>query len=76
MAVADIFTAITEDRPYRKGMIEDNAMHVIEQMANDSFIDSNIASLLKLHFDEINVSRKAAQAASIAEYERLMKPTS
>lgn len=76
MAVADIFTAITEDRPYRKGMTEDNAMHVLEQMANDLFIDSNVVSLLKVHFDDINVSRKAAQAASVEEYERLMKPTS
>ena len=25
MAVADVFTAVTEDRPYRKGMSEDNA---------------------------------------------------
>ena len=75
MAVADIFTAITEDRPYRKGMPDEKALHVIEQMANDSFIDSNVVSLLKLHFDEINTARKAAQAASSVEYERLLKVT-
>ena len=56
-------------------MTEDNAMHVIERMANDSFIDSNVVKLLKLHFDDINISRKTAQAASVIEYEQLMKST-
>jgi hypothetical protein len=57
-------------------MSEENALHVIEQMANDSFIDSNVVSVLKLHFDDINIARKAAQAASSVEYERLLKATS
>jgi len=75
MAVADVFTAITEDRPYRKGMTEDSAMHVLQQMADNSFLDSDLVSLLRMHFDDINLSRKVAQAASVEEYEQLIKST-
>jgi len=31
MAVADVFTAITENRPYRKGMMEAKAHQVIKK---------------------------------------------
>lgn len=75
MAVADVFTAITEDRPYRKGMTEDNAVHVLQQMADNSSLDSELVSLLRMHFDDVNLSRKTAQAASTEEYERLIKST-
>jgi HD-GYP domain-containing protein (c-di-GMP phosphodiesterase class II) len=74
MAVADVFTAITEDRPYRKGMSNDDALQVLQQMADNSALDSNIVSLLKLHFDGINSLRRAAQAASVEEYQRVLQP--
>ncbi|MBT9132940.1 MAG: 3'3'-cGAMP-specific phosphodiesterase 1 [Firmicutes bacterium] len=74
MAVADVFTAITEDRPYRKGMTSDRALQVLRQMAENSALDSHIVSLLELHFDEINSLRVAAQEASVEEYQRFLKP--
>ena len=74
MAVADVFTAITEDRPYRKGIPNDSALHVLQQMADNSALDSNIVSLLKLHLDDINSFRIAAQAASVEEYQELLQP--
>ncbi|MCG0276504.1 MAG: HD domain-containing protein, partial [Thermosediminibacteraceae bacterium] len=33
MAVADVFCAITEDRPYRKGMTKEEALNVLDEMA-------------------------------------------
>jgi HD-GYP domain-containing protein (c-di-GMP phosphodiesterase class II) len=75
MAVADVFTAITEDRPYRKGMPNDSALHVLQQMADNSALDSNIVSLLKLHLDDISSFRIAAQAASVEEYQEIATAT-
>jgi HD-GYP domain-containing protein (c-di-GMP phosphodiesterase class II) len=74
MAVADVFTAITEDRPYRKGMTSDRALQVLRQMAENSALDSRVVSLLGLHFDEINSLRVAAQEASVEEYQKSLQP--
>ncbi|OQA12619.1 MAG: Cyclic di-GMP phosphodiesterase response regulator RpfG [bacterium ADurb.Bin363] len=68
MALADVFTALSEDRPYRKGMSPDRAMKIIEEMANNSSLDKNILSLLRDHFDEINTCRTYAQEAARKEY--------
>lgn len=72
VAVADVFSAITEDRPYRKGMSSESALRVIQQMAADLALDFNIVSLLSLHFDHINSLRIAAQAASMEEYRQFV----
>lgn len=72
MAVADVFTAITEDRPYREAMPNDRALQTLQQMADDSILDSHMVSLLKLHFDEINSLRMAAQATKRLAYDEIM----
>jgi len=74
MAVADVFTAITEDRPYRKGMTSDRALLLLQQMADNSALDCSIISQLRLHFDEVNSFRKAAQAAAVEEYQQFLRP--
>ncbi len=74
MAVADVFTAITEDRPYRKGMTSDRALEVLQRMADNSALDSSIISLLRLHFDEVSSFRKAAQSAAVEEYQQFLLP--
>ena len=72
MAVADVFTAITEDRPYRKGMCSDSALQVLQKMADNSALDPSIVSLLTRHFDEINSFRISAQEPSVKEYQELI----
>ncbi len=62
VAVADVFTAITEDRPYRQGMSSEKALQVLQQMADDQALDARIVSLLSQHFETINSLRIAAQA--------------
>jgi HD-GYP domain-containing protein (c-di-GMP phosphodiesterase class II) len=68
MAVSDIFTAITEDRPYRKGMNKTESLKVVETMAKNNKIDTDIVSVLKLNYDEINSARIVAQKESSVEY--------
>jgi HD-GYP domain-containing protein (c-di-GMP phosphodiesterase class II) len=67
MAVADVFTAITEDRPYREGMTEERALKVLKGMAGQS-LDGNIVSVLEENYDDLNRARSAAQKRSLEEF--------
>lgn len=46
MAIADIFTALTEDRPYRKAMSPGEALALIQRGAG-TMVDSNLVDLAK-----------------------------
>ncbi len=59
MAVADIFSAITEDRPYRKGMDRDMAMKVMKENVEFGAISGEMVTLLHDHYDEIDEARAA-----------------
>lgn len=72
MAVADVFTAITEDRPYRSGMTRENAFNTLQGMVDNGKLDAYIVSLLKDHFEEVNSLRMAAQKVSTDEYKQIM----
>lgn len=61
MAVADVFTAITEDRPYRKGMDADRAKSVLREMTAEAQLDSRITDLLLHNYDELNRLREKVQ---------------
>jgi putative nucleotidyltransferase with HDIG domain len=61
MAVADVFTAITEDRPYRKGMSLEQARAVLDSMVADESLCPRVVVLLKEHIHEVNAVRKEAQ---------------
>lgn len=69
IAVADVFTAITEDRPYRKGMEDGRAVQILEQMTENGALDPNVVSVLKQHYDEINSIRKASQEEACRNYQ-------
>jgi HD-GYP domain-containing protein (c-di-GMP phosphodiesterase class II) len=71
MAVADVFTAITEDRPYRAGMDQDSAKKVINDMTDRKALDPDIVALLMSNFTELNAIRAAAQSAAKREYGKI-----
>ncbi len=68
MAVADIFTAITEERPYRKGMDKREGLKILNNMARNNKIDANIVSEVEKKFDEINKAREIAESAAKKDY--------
>jgi HD-GYP domain-containing protein (c-di-GMP phosphodiesterase class II) len=76
MAVADAFTAITEDRPYRRGMEPKKALSLLERMGDNKALDQDIISIIRRHFDEVNEVRMAAQAAVRDEYSEFEIPVS
>jgi len=69
MAVADVFTALTEDRPYRKGMAKEGALQVLRKMADDSELDKRVVTVLEEQFDTLNGLRADAQTRATREYE-------
>jgi HD-GYP domain-containing protein (c-di-GMP phosphodiesterase class II) len=69
MAIADVFTGITENRPYRKGMTREEALGVLHGMAAKGELDARLISLMETHYDAINRAREEAQAQAIREYE-------
>lgn len=72
MAVADIFTAISENRPYRQGMENKNIINVLINMVENKSIDGNIVHLLIDNFDEINNLRNEAQNMASITYEEFL----
>jgi HD-GYP domain-containing protein (c-di-GMP phosphodiesterase class II) len=61
MAVADIFTALTEDRPYRKGMEKEKVIAIFSEMISDGKIDKKAADILLENYEEMNEVRSKAQ---------------
>ncbi len=61
IAVADVFTAITEDRPYRKGMDRVQALNVLDQLVIDRAIDGDIVDALRADFGELLFIRSLSQ---------------
>lgn len=72
MAVADVFTALTEDRPYRKGMSNEQTLRILENMGKNNKLDAELVSLVKNNIARINGSRIAAQNKSRAEYKNFL----
>jgi len=75
MAVSDVLTAITEDRPYRPGMPQDKAMSVLDSMVAAKALDGEIVDLVRTHFDKVDSVRATAQRAALAEFDGYMEKT-
>lgn len=76
IAVADVFTAISEDRPYRKGMSDREALRVLKDMVKTSALDGKLVSLAESNYDVINSAREAAQQSSYQEYDEFISEQS
>ena len=72
IAVADYFTAITEDRPYRKGLHLDEALRLMQDMSNSGAFDPDIVSILVSNIDDINALRAVAQAGAAKDYRKFL----
>jgi HD-GYP domain-containing protein (c-di-GMP phosphodiesterase class II) len=68
MAVADVFTALTEDRPYRKGMGKKNSINALHLMAKDGELDKCLVDTVLSNFNEMDDLRKMAQEEAVLEY--------
>ncbi len=76
MAVADIFTAITEDRAYRKGMTPEQTVRVLKQMVADGSICPYSVSLALDNFDMLNTLRIKVQTMAGQDYQKAVQSVS
>lgn len=61
MAVADIFTALTENRPYRRGMDEARTAKILRDMVADGAIDGHVTEVLIVNYKMLDNIRSEAQ---------------
>jgi len=62
MAVADIFSALVEDRPYRKGMPRHKVEKILGDMVDGGSIDGDVVQLLASHYQEaVSLKDKASE---------------
>jgi len=76
MAVADVFTALAENRPYRAGMRRRETQGILDTMAKDHALNGNIVSLLSINYDAVDAARRQAQRAANLKYRTLEKMAS
>lgn len=69
MAVADIFTALAEDRPYRKRMERKEIETILKSKVKDNALDKKIVNLLIENFEEISSQVKEKQLLSLEVFE-------
>jgi HD-GYP domain-containing protein (c-di-GMP phosphodiesterase class II) len=69
IAVADIMTALTENRPYRHGMNRNNTTKILSSMVENGGIDEGIVKMANNNFSYINSERVKAQKQAQREYE-------
>jgi HD-GYP domain-containing protein (c-di-GMP phosphodiesterase class II) len=69
VAVADVVTALTEDRPYRMGMNRQKAEGVLSDMTKKLTLDADTVDLVTENYFYINDVRINAQREAQSEYD-------
>lgn len=68
LSVADIFSAITEVRPYRAGMDRERALGVMDDNVNAGGIDGDMVALLAENYSDVDAVRDEASRSEGARY--------
>ncbi len=71
MSVADAFSALTEDRPYRTSMRCKDALQIVRDMAKEGALDPNIVSMLAQNAEEIYDICMITGISAIEDYKQL-----
>lgn len=71
IAVADVFTALTEDRPYRASMSPAQALQVMGKMVVEHKLDGDVVALLQAHLRSINRACQRGQRIAAANFSRM-----
>ncbi|MDD5564212.1 MAG: HD domain-containing protein [Thermoanaerobaculaceae bacterium] len=71
VAVADVFTALTEDRPYRTGMDAAAVVRILRRMGGGA-LDADLTALVGAHAADLNAERAQAQGRAKIAYESFL----
>ena len=75
MTVADIFSAITEVRPYRKGMPKEKVIEVMRENVERGEISEYLVEILIAHYDEIDAVRAESSREAGRRYFNAIEET-
>lgn len=56
LAVADIFQALVQNRPYRSGLSAEEAMKIVESMCDEAKLDASIVNIVRQHLSACYVT--------------------
>ncbi len=70
IAVADIFTALAEHRPYRNAMGKSDIISVLKGLSSKSHIDKHVVGIIESNYDEIVASAANKQNEAMGSYEQ------
>lgn len=73
MTIADIFSALAEDRPYRKGMEKEKVIMILREDAQKGFLSDRLVTLLIDHYDHIDSVRNIESRAASKAYQESLK---
>jgi len=73
MTISDIFTAMTEERPYRKCEPKDNLINILKDMVRANKIDERYVNILVENYDQVFESRAKFQQEAMAEFNLFRK---
>lgn len=68
MAIADVFSALLEDRPYRTRMEKEEALSTMQEMVNTNKLDENIFRVILEDYDGVINARTAGIKDTIKKY--------
>ncbi len=70
LAVADIVTATSEDRPHRPGLSRDETLGILNRQVAEGAVDGALVSLVVRNYDEVNEARARVQESARREYDQ------
>lgn len=68
MTVADVFTALVENRPYRRGLQRQETLPILRNMSAKNWLDGDLVQTLAIHFDELNSACQLAEEKAMCDY--------
>ncbi len=68
LAVADVFTAVREDRPYRAGISSADSVRLLRRLGAEGHLDRDLVELVAGHQRAINARRRDVQTRAAAEF--------
>ena len=76
MAVADMFTALTEERPYKKSISSSEAVRMMIQLSEEGELDTQVVSVLRNNLKAVDRSRQISQRLAAELYGELKEVVS
>jgi HD-GYP domain-containing protein (c-di-GMP phosphodiesterase class II) len=71
MAVADVFTALTEDRPYRQGAPPIKTLSILDELSSNGGLDGDVVDLIKTDHEAVITASHDEQVGYKEQHDHL-----